>query len=63
MKKMEAAIVYWGYIGMMEDNMEATRVIEGFGNGVYIGDIQCKHCEGIAAGQVAAHPCSWAAHT
>ena len=25
-KKMEANIVYWGYLGIMEKNMEATRV-------------------------------------
>ena len=32
-KKMEATIVYWGYIGIMEKRMEATIVYWG-----YIGD-------------------------
>ena len=27
---MEATIVYWGYIGIMEKNMEATTVYCGF---------------------------------
>ena len=27
---MEAAIVYWGYIGLMENKMEATIVYWGY---------------------------------
>ena len=29
-KKMEAAIVYWGFLGIMEKKMEATIVYWGF---------------------------------
>ena len=29
-KKMEATIVYWGYIGIIENKMEATRIYWGY---------------------------------
>ena len=37
-KKMEATIVYWGYIGIMEKRMEATIVYWG-----YIGIMEKKN--------------------
>ena len=49
---MEATIVYWGYIGIMENKMEATIVYWG-----YIGIMEKKMETTIQ--EISFHPVAW----